>query len=124
VDVEAELATLEGSLTDEHWKIADAMLEKMTDQEAVVYGGRTKERLEFLQGLKNDPEFKKFERPKSLRPAQRQEPETRQTDNAYDSFRNRLRGGARPGPTSTAPGREVTAPQRGQQQSVAWLKTS
>jgi len=64
--VDEELAEVEASLTDDHRKLADEMLEQMDDEDATRVAGNKKARLDFLRRLRDDPENKVLSRPKSL----------------------------------------------------------
>jgi len=93
--VEDELAEVEGAMTDEQWALADDMLGKMDDVDALLYTGDNKKRLELLKGLRNDPANAQAARPKSFRKTNDNTPPTK---TAYELLKEKLYG-TTPGPS-------------------------
>jgi DNA repair exonuclease SbcCD ATPase subunit len=120
--LEEQLKELESSLTDAQWKAADALLERMTDAEALTFTQSKKDRLEFLTGLKNDPAMQVVERPKSFRASTNKPADTPSGENAYEQMVKRIRG-VRPGPSGApAAVRTGNPAQAGQRPVAGWLK--
>jgi len=119
--VDESLAEIEAGLTDEQWQAADALLEKMTDEEAVRFTNNKKDRLEFLTGLKNDPAMQVLQRPKSFRPQAPTQQPPADGKSAYELVMQRIRGTV-PGPSGSAgAGRTGNPANAGKRPVANWL---
>ncbi len=119
--VEEELAEVEGSLTDEHKKLADEMLERMDDDVAARVASDKKTRLDFLKRLRDDPDNKTLSRPKSLWETPSKEPTPPSEDDIYDNLKKQMNSKVGPrGPIGPSRRRSPSSKEP-QKQQAGWL---
>jgi len=118
--VAEKLAEVEAGIPEELWTQADALLAVMSDEDAERYTSDPQTRLEFLEGLRDDPANKKAARPKSFRKPKEVGAPSPQGEDAYSQLKKKL-GIVVPGPGG--PSRSVAgSPVATAKREPDWLK--
>jgi len=118
---EETLDQVMSALTDEQKAHADALLEKMNDDEAIAIGNDPEIKLQFFKGLRDDPSLKTLTRPTSFFEKTPTGQEPAKKEDAYTALMKRI-GGHIPGP-SGASGSQTVQPKSGQKPEVDWLNS-
>lgn len=117
---EETLDQVMAALTDEQKGHADALLEKMNDDEAIAISTDPAIKLQFFKGLRDDPSLRTLTRPTSFFEKTPTGQEAAQEEDVYAALMKRIGGRRIPGP-SGASGSQTVQPKEGEKPGVDWL---